>query len=108
MDENSLFMRTLERTLETQERMSSDIADIKATIKEAAQVMGFLSRELSEVKSRVERDFIEIRTRCERLEAHSSNCPALMKYNAWAFSLRDVAWLLTLAGVAVAIWFARK
>jgi len=108
VDENSLFMRTLERTLETQERMSNDIADIKATIKEAAQVMGFLSRELSEVKSRVERDFIELRTRCERMEAHTSNCPALMKYNAWAFSLRDLAWFLTFVGVCVAIWYARK
>jgi hypothetical protein len=88
--------------------MSSDIADIKATIKEAAQVMGFLSREIAEVKSRVERDFIELRTRCERMEGHSSNCPALRKYNAWAFSLRDVAWVLTLVGVAVAIWYAKK
>jgi hypothetical protein len=108
MDENSLFMRTLERTLETQERMSIDIADIKATIKEAAQVMGFLSRELSEVKSRVERDFVELRTRCERLEAHSSTCPALLKYNAWAFSLRDAAWILAVVGAAVAVWYARK
>lgn len=108
MDDNSLLMRTLERTLETQERMSNDIADIKATIKEAAQVMGFLSRELSELKAKADREFVELRTRCERLEAHPVSCPALLKYNAWAFSLRDVAWLLTLVGVAVAIWIARK
>lgn len=85
------------QSMNTQQKISDDISDIKATIKEGAQIVIFLNRDVALVKERL-----------DAIERHPLECPALTKYNAWAFSVRDMAWILTLLSVAFAIWYAKK
>lgn len=81
------------QNLQTQQKMSEDIADIRATIKEASQIMIHLNRDVSDVRNRV-----------EHLERHPNECPAAKRHSAWALSAKDVMWLLALAGAAWALW----
>lgn len=81
------------QTLQTQQKMSEDIADIRATIKEASQIMIHLNRDVADVRNRV-----------EHLERHPNECPAAKRHSAWALSAKDVMWLLALAAAAWALW----
>jgi hypothetical protein len=87
----------LMQTLQTQQRTSDDIAEIKATLKEAAQIVKFLNR-----------DVVEIKTRVEKLERHPGECLAAKRHEAWSMTGRDFAWLIGLIaaiGAALAIRF---
>jgi len=81
------------QTLQTQQNIGKDIADIKATIKEAAQIMTTLNRDVADVRSRLER--------CEK---HPLECSAARRHSAWALSAKDLLWLLGLAGAVWALW----
>jgi hypoxanthine phosphoribosyltransferase len=53
------------QTLQTQQRMSDDISDIRATLKEAAQIVTHLNRDVSDMRSRL-----------EKVERHPMECQA--------------------------------
>jgi len=81
------------QTLQTQREIGQDIADIKATVKEAAQIMTTLNRDVADLRSRLER--------CEK---HPSECTAARRHSAWALSAKDLLWLVGFAGVVWALW----
>jgi hypothetical protein len=80
-----------------QQKMSEDIGDIKATVKEAASIITF-----------VRRDQDELKVRLDRLEIMHNNCPARQKMNAWSMGAKDIAWLLALVGGILSVWYGRK
>jgi hypothetical protein len=97
MDENQQLLLLLQ----TQQKMSDDIADIKATIKEAAQILIFLRRDHDEFKT-------ETRNRLSQLEKAHLECPARLKMQGWALSLRDVLWLVCAVASVLSVWYTLK
>ena len=84
--------------LENQQRMAEDIAEIKAAVREAAQVVVFMQRDQNELKNRV-----------EKCEQNYQNCPARVQHNALMFSTRGIMWLLTLIAtvLGLAVYFKK-
>ena len=89
--------------LENQQRMAEDISEIKATLKELAQIGLFLRRDQDELKEAHKKQ----NERMSILEETHRNCPARLRHQAWALSAKDLAWLLAflaaLAG-AMIVW----
>jgi len=85
------------QTLQTQQKMSEDIAEIKGTVKEAAQIVTHLNRDVTEIKDRL-----------RKVESHPLECPAARRHDAWSMTSRDLLWLLGLvaaiAGVIAIKW----
>jgi hypothetical protein len=79
--------------LQTQQKMSDDIADIKATIKETAQIMLFIRKDHDELKMKV-----------DRLESNQLSCPARIRAQNWYITSKDLLWFFTvLAAIASVI-----
>jgi phage shock protein A len=87
----------LMQTLQTQQRMSDDISEIKATLKEAAQIVTHLNRDVSELRMRV-----------EKVEKHPMECQAATRHSAWAMTGRDFVWVLGLLAAIASVWALRK
>lgn len=97
MDDNSqLFL-----LIQTQQKMGEDIADIKASIKEAAQILIFLRRDQDELKA-------ELKKRIEQLEKQHQECPARLKMQGWSIGLRDYFWLISTIAGTISLWYLFK
>jgi regulator of replication initiation timing len=87
----------LMQTLQTQQRMSEDISEIKATLKEAAQILTHLNRDVSELRSRL-----------EKVEKHPMECQAATRHSAWSVTGKDFMWVLGLLAAIASVWALRK
>lgn len=108
LDGNAILMQTLERTLQTQEKMSDDIADIKGTLKEAAKVVSHLGESLENVRSEHKVLCQKVETIERTVEKHPQMCPAMQRHSAWSFSMRDVFWIAAMLGSIAAVYAALK
>jgi len=77
--------------------MSDDISEIKATLKEAAQIVTHLNR-----------DVADMRARLEKVERHPLECQAATRHSAWAMTGRDFMWILGLIAALGAVWALRR
>jgi len=93
MSTENMTKDLLLQTLQTQREIGQDIAEIKATVKEASQIITTLNRDVADVRGRLER--------CEK---HPMECQAARRHTAWALSAKDLLWLLGLAGAVWALW----
>ncbi len=87
----------LMQTLQTQQRMSDDISDIRATLKEAAQIVTHLNRDVSDMRSRL-----------EKVERHPMECQAATRHSAWSMTSKDFLWVLGLIAAIASVWALRK
>lgn len=87
----------LMQTLQTQQRMSEDISDIKATLKEAAQIVTHLNRDVSDMRNRL-----------EKVERHPLECQAASRHSAWSLTGKDLMWVLGLVVAIASVWALRK
>jgi hypothetical protein len=68
-----------------QQKMSDDIADIKSTIKETAQIMIFQRRDHDELKIKV-----------DKIDHNQLTCPARLRTTSYGMTLKDIFYFITL------------
>lgn len=91
--EVELFLRTQERVIDQQQKMSDDLGEIKVMVREAMHTVGYIVKELDDLKGRTSRN-----------ETAHFNCPARLRTQGWANVLKDTSILVAVIGSAVAIY----
>lgn len=90
--EVQMFLEQQKIMLENQQRMTEDISDIKASVREAAQIVVFMQRDQNELKQRL-----------NIVETSCAQCPARNHYGAITTTSKALLWILTLVATILGI-----
>jgi hypothetical protein len=77
--------------------MADDIGEIKTMVREAIHTVGYVVKDLDDLKGRI-----------ARTEVAHTTCPARLRSHGWASVMKDVSVLIAVVSSGVAIYMAVK
>jgi len=95
--EFDLFVRTQERLIDQQGKMAEDIGEIKTMVREAIHTVGYVVKDLDDLKGRI-----------ARAETVHTTCPARLRRHGWTEIMKDASVIAAMVASGVAIYLAVK
>ena len=91
--EFDLFVRTQERLIDQQQKMADDIGEIKTMVREAIHTVGYVVKDLDDLKARMARN-----------ELVHVSCPARNRAQGWASVLKDLSLIIAILSSGIAVY----
>ena len=81
---------------QVQQKMAEDISEIKGSIREAIKVLDYMAKDQERLRAELEKETAELKVKVSAVERQHQDCPARLRHNGWATSVKDLAFVIAL------------